>query len=166
MVVLTVMVLHVCARAPGVRGCGGRNRMVRRVRVPSRRGAGQHLRLEVRVAVTQLPVLCRHNTKKPSSGTKTNPIIPLFSFSSPIGSSRGLVDVRREVSPTWFLVRQSQVIIVQIEPLERVHGNHDVTQRGVRPLHLEALVQMCRDGGLVVVIKLIQVLLRHSSLCV
>lgn len=87
-----------------------------------------------------------------------------LSLSSPIGSSRRPVDVCRKVSPTWLLVRQSQVIIVQIEPLERVHSNHNVTQRGVRPLHLEALVQVRCDGCLVVIIKLIQVLLGHRSL--
>lgn len=70
----------------------------------------------------------------------------------------------REVSPTWLLVRQSQVIIVQIEPLEGIHRDHDISQGSVRPLHFEALVQVSCDGGLVVVIKLVQVLLRYRSL--
>ncbi len=69
-----------------------------------------------------------------------------------------------KVPPAWLLVGQPQIIIVQVEPLERVYRDHDIPQRGVRPLHFETLVQVRGDGSLVVIIELIQVLLWHVSL--
>lgn len=77
------------------------------------------------------------------------------SFSSPIGCSCRLINVGGQVSPARFLISQSQVIIVQIEPLERVHSNQDVSQGGVRSLNLKSLVQVRTYGSLIVVIQLI-----------